>query len=251
MGGLGADRLEQEGFALARRLACALPMPVWTLDLELERHRETSAAELAVLRFVACGSGAATEITGLMGLGTDTRLAEQVLVRLLGALAVEPKGDRFILTDTGHAWLAAGGASRRDRVTFDVRLDPVRDALEWVDSERSVFATAETWTIELPPVNLEHILTRKPEVARLVRDEPLPDEQERAPHEKRPPVELRGFAFVDQRTHWRAVRLDEWRHHESGRSSLVAHLNDAENPRLTSVIDGFVLNDERRRVVRQ
>ncbi|MCC6521427.1 MAG: hypothetical protein IT373_02080 [Polyangiaceae bacterium] len=226
-------------------------MPVWTLDLEVERHREMSAAELCVLRHIEAGVGEPREITRRIGMGEDTRLTEQVLVRLLAALAIEPKGDQFILTETGGAWIAGGGATARERVTFDVRLDPARVAFEWVDSERSVYATQDTWTIELPAVDDDLILTRKPEIARLVQEAPLPDEHERAPHERRPPVELRAFAILERRLHWRAVRVDEWRHEERKDAVLVLHVGDAENPRLTELLANFVTIDERRRIARK
>lgn len=249
MAGLIAERLSGEGYELEQSLEAALPMPVWSLDLEVERHRETSAAELAILRLVEAGAGEPSELTRLMGLRGDGRLTEQVLVRLLGGSAVEPKGDRFVLTETGRAWIAEGGARGRERVTFEVRLDPVRDAFEWVDSERPVFASKETWTVELSSVDDNVILGRKPEIARLVREQGLPDELDEAPHERRPPVDLRSFAVAGRRVHWRAVRVDVWAKPRQTDPRLVAYVGDAENSALSSMLAAFALAGDRRRVV--
>lgn len=249
MAGLIAERLIGEGYEIEQSLDAALPMPVWSLDLEVERHRETSAAELAVLRLVEAGAGEPSELTRRMGLEGDGRLTEQVLVRLLGGLAVEPKGDRFILTGTGRAWIDEGGARGRERLAFEVRHDPVHDAFEWVDSERPVFASDQTWTIELPAVDDTVILGRKPEITRLVRDHGLPDELDEAPHARRPPVDLRSFALAGRRVHWRAVRIDVWTQSRQADARLVAYLGDAENSALSSLLASFALSRDRRRVV--
>lgn len=248
MAGLIADRLSGEGYELEQSLEAALPMPVWNLDLEIERQRETSAAELAILRLIEAGAGEPSELTRLTGLAGDGRLTEQVLVRLLGALAVEPKGDRFVLTDTGLAWIADGGVRGRERVSFEVRLDPVRDAFEWVDSERPIFASPETWTVELPAVDDGLILGRKPEIGRLLRDQGLPDDLDEAPRERRPPIELRSFAVAERRVHWRAARIDVWTQRRQA-THLVAHVGDAENSALTGVLSSYRLLADRRRVV--
>lgn len=249
MGGLIADRLLGEGFSLSRRIEAVLPMPVWMLDLEIERDRETSAAELAVLRIVESGHGEPAEITRLMGMRADTRLTEQVLVRLLASLAVEPKGDRFVLSAAGRAWLSAGAVRGRERVSFEVRLDPVRGAFEWVDSEPSAYSSDHTWTIDLPAVGDETVVGRRPEISRLVRDHGLPDDLERPPHERRPSAELRSFAVAGRRTHWRAVRLDLWVHRERSVPTIVANIDQAENPALTSVLATYRPQEEGRRIV--
>ena len=249
MAGLIAERLSGEGYKLDQSLEAALPMPVWSLDLEIERQHETSAAELAILRLIEAGAGEPSELTRLTGLAGDVRLTEQVLVCLLGVLAVEPKGDRFILTETGRAWITDGGVRGRERVSFEVRLDPVRDAFEWMDAERPVFASRETWTVELPAVDDGLILGRKPEIGRLVRDQGLPDDLDEAPHERRPPVELRSFAVVGRRVHWRAARIDVWKQPRQADPHLVGHVGDAENSALTNKLTSFTLSADRRRVV--
>lgn len=250
MAGMIAEQLEADGYRCDGVLDAALPMPIWKLDLELERHRNTTAAELAVLRLVEAGEGVPGRICALLGLGADGRLVEQVLGRLLGGLAIEPKGDRFIATTVGRSWIADGGRRARERVTFDVRLDPVRDAFEWMDFERPAYATADSWTIELPGADANLIQSRKIDIARLVRDSELPDEADRPRREQRPPVELRSFAIADTGIHWRPVRLDVWRHPDRTASALVAHIADAENPALTAFLEFFVARPENRTLVR-
>ena len=83
---------------------------------------------------------------------------------------------------TGPLWAPAGGATAnaiisatagsargRERVTYEIRLDPALDALEWVDHEPVPFATDSMWTIELPPVDDADLLLRRTQVGELVR----------------------------------------------------------------------------------
>ncbi len=248
MGGLIADARQKEGYELERRLQSALPMAVWGVDLEVERHREVSAAESAVLGIVDAGTSDIPGLAQLLGMGADGRLAEQVLVRLLGAGAIEAKGEIFILTEHGQAWKSVGTALMRERVSLEIRLNPATEALEWVDHERPVFADPDMWTIELDAVGDEELLDRRAELGELIQDGGLPDEEDRAPHEQRPPVELRGFAITSRRRHWRRVRLDHWVHPTRSDSQLIGYIADAENPPLTELLAGHSLVLERLRV---
>jgi len=247
MGGLIANDREKEGYELEHCLDAALPMPVWRVDLEVEREREVSAAESAVLSLVHASVTDVGELACAMGMGSDTRLVERVLVKLLEHGAIDALG--FRVTRLGEAWKAAGSAKGRERVTLEVRLDPVLDMLEWVDHERSVFATANTWTIELPPVDDAELLARKPRVGELVRAQGLPEDHLRAPGERRPPIELRGLAIVSRRVHWREVRLDVWRHPLNGGSQIIGHIGEAEHPPLTKLLTRHELRADRKRLV--
>lgn len=249
MGGLIARDREAEGYELSSELSAALPMEVWRLDLEVERAREVSAAEATVLGLLKSGTSSLDALARAMGMGSDTRLAERVLVKLLAAGAIEARGEGFEVSAIGEAWRAAGSATGRERVTFEVRLDPVVGALEWVDHEACVFGTADTWTVELPATADGAFLERRAEVGELVRREGLPDEEERAPGEKRPPIDLRGLSVVSRRVHWRAIRLDIWRHPVRQDFQIVGHIGDAENPALTKLLAQHRLQEDRRRVV--
>lgn len=248
MGGHLADERDRQGYELEQTVLAALPLPVWRLEMDVERERPVSAAEDTVLDMIHAG---VTDIGGLayaMGMGTDTRLAEQVLVKLLGAGAVDTLGSGFMITQTGESWRAAGSAKGREQVSFEVRLDPVLDALEWVDHEPAMFATPETWTIELPPVGDAELLDRRTQVADLVRAEGLPDDRHRAPGQRRPPVELRGLAVVARRVHWREVRLDIWRHPMARDFQIIGYVADAENPPLTKLLAQHEVNSLRKRI---
>ena len=247
-GGHTANERDKDGYELEASVRAGLPMPVWRVDFEVERERPVSAAEATVLGLIQAGIVDVGEISRALGMGTDTRLAERVLVKLLGAGAIDTLGAGFVVTAIGEAWKAAGSAKGRERVAFELRLDPVRDALEWVDHEPGVYGTADTWTIEMPPVDDAEILGRKAQVADLVRSEGLPDDEERAPGERRPPVELRGFAIVGRRVHWREVRLDVWRHPLNQDFQIIGHVGDAENPPLTRLLGRYELNVARKRV---
>lgn len=248
MGGLIADEREGEGYELALQVQAALPMQVWRLDLEVERERAVSAAEDAVLTLVKAGITDLGELARALGVGTDTRLPERVLVKLLGAGAVDTVGAGFTVTQVGDAWRTAGTARGRERTTQEVRLDPVVNEFEWVDHERAVFANDDTWTIELPTAPDEELLTRKTEIGDLVRAQGLPDDEWRAPRERRPVIELRGLAISSRRIHWREVRLDLWRHPVSGDTQLIGYVGDAENPPLTRLLARHAMNTGRRRV---
>ena len=249
MGGVKADELLKEDYRLDRRIEAALPMPVWAADMEVERQRIVSAAELAILKLVESGVSDAGQLTARMGLGTDVRLAERVLVKLLGAGAIEADGEGFTLTGTGQAWKAEGNSMIRERVTFEVRLDPVRDCLEWVDSERPIFATPDTWTIELPPVGDDALLGRRAELGELVREDGLPDDDEKPTRERRPSVELRSVSIRSSRVHWRAVTLDVYKHAIRGDVRLIGHIGEAENPPLINLLARHELLERRNRVV--
>lgn len=247
-GGHTANELDKDGYEIDVSVLAGLPMPVWRVDLEVERERPVSAAETTVLALIQAGTVSVGEISRALGMGNDTRLAERVLVRLLGAGAIDALGAGFVVTAIGESWKAAGSAKGRERVSFELRLDPVRDALEWVDHEPAVYGTAETWTIDMTPLDDAEILGRKAQVAALVREEGIPDDEERAPGQRRPPVELRGFAIVGRRIHWREVRLDVWRHPLNGDLQIIGHVGDAENPPLTRLLARYELNAARKRV---
>lgn len=248
MGGLIANEREKEGYELEQQLSAGLPMPVWRLDLEVERARPVTAAEATVLALVRSGLGDLGELAHAMGMGTDLRLPERVLVKLLGAGAVDTAGAGFVLTELGEQWRAVGTARGRERVSVEVRLDPVLDTLDWADQERPVFANHETWTIELSPVDDEHLLGRKVELGDLVRKAGLPDDDLRAPPERRPTVELRGLSIASRRTHWREVRVDLWRHPLHGDPQLIGYVGDAENPALTKLLARHEIRADQRRL---
>lgn len=249
MGALTSDDLRKEGYELARQVEAALPMSVWAVDLEIERPRLVSAAELAILKLAESGVSEVAGLTTLLGMGTDARLAERVLVKMLGAGAIEPDGvGGFALTPTGQAWKAEGSALGRERVSYEIRLDPIRDALEWVDQERPVFSTGETWTIALPGVNDDVPLRRRAEIAELLHVDGLPDDEEKAPRERRGAVELRGIATTSRRVHWREVGIDVFVHPIWRDVRLVGHIGGAENPSLTQLLAHHSLHEHRKRV---
>ena len=240
--------LEKDGFTVERHLQAALPVPVWTVDLEVERPRAVTAAEQAVLRLLTTGVTTVPALTQALGLGTDHRLVERTLVALLGAGTVEPLHDGFVCTELGEAWAAAGRARVCERVTVEIRLDTVHDTFHWMDDERPVYATDETWTIELPPVDDDVVLRRRTELGDLLQREGLPNDDDRAPGERRGDVELRAVAVVSSRRHWRAVRIDHLTHPERREQPLVGYAAEAENPPLTSLLAGFRLRGRGRRV---
>jgi hypothetical protein len=248
MAGLIADEREKEGYELALQVQAALPMQVWRLDLEVERERPVTAAEDTVLTLVQAGITDVAELARAMGMGTDTRLPEQVLVKLLGAGAVDTLGSGFLVTAVGQAWRAAGSARGRERVAQEVRLDPVLDEFEWVDHERGVFGGDGTWTIELPDSPDEELLGRKTQIGDLVHARGLPDDELKAPGERRPTIELRGMAILSRRIHWREVRLDVWKHPLNGDMQIVGYIGDAENPPLTKLLSRHAMKESRRRV---
>jgi hypothetical protein len=251
MGGALADSLKKEGYELERSIEAALPVPVWSVDFEIERLRAVSAAELAVLRLIEAGVSGVHRLTELVGMGKDNRLVENVLVKLLGAGAIERAGDSFALTSVGLGWKTDGNALLRERVTAEVRLDPALDVLEWVDHEPPTFATEQTWTIELPSVDEDVLRARKPELGGLVREEGLPDEEHKAEQERRPAMDLIAFTVLSNRLHWRTVRVDVWRHPQTGNAQIIGHIGDAENPPLTKLLARHELNPARRRMVRR
>lgn len=82
MGGLIAGEREKEGYELELRLQAAMPMQVWRVDLEVERERPVSAAESTVLALIQAGVTDVGVLARAMGMGSDTRLPERVLVKL-------------------------------------------------------------------------------------------------------------------------------------------------------------------------
>ena len=242
------DGLQREGYDVKAELRAALPMTVWAVDLEVERLRAVSAAELAVLKLLEAGTGQVPELTQAVGMGSDERLVERVLVKLLSHGAVETQGELFVMTSTGAAWRAEGNALARERVTVEIRHDPARDHLEWMDQERPVFATSETWTIDLPEVTDAALLARRAEIGKLVRDEGLPDDEDRSPVERRGQVDLRSVAIVSRRLHWRPVRIDVMGHALHRDPRLIGYISDAENPPLTRLVGGHVLVDDHQRL---
>jgi len=245
------EELEKEGFEPTDALQAALPMRVWTLDLEVERMRSVTAAERTVLLLLQAGITEVGSITRAMGMGTDERLAERVLVQLLGAGAIETQGSGFTWTPIGGDWIREGSAATRERVTAEIRLDPVLDTFDWMDSERAVFANKDTWTLELPEVSDDILMRRRPEVGDLLRAQGLPDDEDRAPRERRGPVELRGLTIVSRRVHWRPIRLDPMTHALRGMTRLIGYLGDAENPPLSQLLAGLELRPDRMRVVKR
>lgn len=250
MVGHHAQVCEHEGFEPDGSFEAALPMQVWAVDLEVERQRAISAAELAVLRLIECGVGDLDALTAGLGLGKDVRLVESVLVKLLGGGAIEPKGDVFTLTEIGAQWKDQGRMSQRERVTFDLRLDPTRAAFEWVGDERPAHSQVATWTIELPSPGDEEVHRRKHEVGKLVREDGLPDDEDKAPADRRQSVDLLSIALLSRRIHWRAVRVDRWRHRERGEVKLIGHIGEAEHPQLTEILAGFEVVERHRRIRR-
>jgi len=249
VGGLIAAEREREGYRLEQSLEAALPLHVWRVDLEVERDRVVSAAEATVLGLIESGVEDLAEMARVMGMRSDTRLPERVLVRLLAAGAIDTLDTGFMLTEVGRAWKAAGSARERERVTCEVRLDPVHDTLEWMDHEPSIFASRQTWTIELPSVEDEVLLARRSDVSDLIRRERLPDEEERAPTEQRPDIDLRGLSIAGRRIHWRKVRLDVWTHPLNRAVQIIGHIGEAEHPPLTKLLARHQLKPERQRVV--
>jgi len=249
MGGIKAKELSREGYQLAEQISAALPMAVWALDLEIETQRPVSAAELTILRLLDTGVRDVATLTRMIGLGSDGRLVERVLVNLLASGAIDTAGEGFATTDVGRTWSAEGSAPTRERVTQEVRLDPARGAFEWADAERPVYGGENTWTIDLPSVGDAALLLRKDELGELVRTEGLPHDDERAPGERRPAIDLRAVAIVSRRVHWRAVRLDVHRHEVRGDVRIIGHIGDAENPPLTKLLANLKLNTARRRVI--
>lgn len=247
-GGLIAGERQKEGYLREHQFEAALPMPVWRVDLEIESEKLVSAAELTVLGAIGAGISDIEALTRALGMGKDVRLAERVLVKLLSAGAVDTFGDGFCVTTTGELWKAAGSALGRERVTYEVRVDPVLGQLEWVDGERAVFSTDETWTIELPPVGDAALLARKVDLGELVRRDGLPDEGEKSPAERRGKIDLRGVTVVGRRIHWRAVRLDVWRHPIRLDYQIIGYIGDAENPPLTTLLAKYAVQVERKRV---
>ena len=136
-------------------------------------------------------------------------------------------------------------------MTYEVRLDPVLDALDWVDHEPSAFATEDTWTIELPPVDDGELFSRRTHLGDLVRNGGLPDDECRAPGERRPPVELRGLSIASRRIHWREVRLDVWRHPLTRDFQIIGYVGDAEHPGLTKLLSRHEVRAKRRRIVQR
>lgn len=251
MGGLIAGEKKNEGYELERQLQASLPMQVWRVDLDVETERPVSAAESTIITFIQAGVTDIGELARAMGMGADTRLPERVLVKLLGSGAVDTLGAGFMVTAIGETWKTAGSARGRERVTYELRLDPALDALEWVDHEPVPFATDSMWTIELPPVDDADLLLRRTQVGDLVRAQGLPDDEYRAPGERRPPVELRGLAIVTRRIHWREVRLDVWRHPLNQDSHIIGYIGDAEHPALTKLLARHEIREPRRRIVRR
>lgn len=244
-----ADDFVREGYEPGPYLEAGLPMQVWALDLEIERQRAITAAERTILALIAGGACDIESSARRMGLGGDGRLSERVLVKLLRGGAIDPDGPGFLLTTTGRSWLDAGQALARERVTFEVRLDPIRETFEWVDHERPLFATEETWTIELPRTDPEAVLRRKDDIGKLIATDGLPDDDEKTARERRPAVDLRGVSIASTRVHWRAIGLAVYRHPMRGDVRLVAHVNDAEYPPLTQHLARHGLDEKRRRIV--
>jgi hypothetical protein len=153
------------------------------------------------------------------------------------------------MTAAGKAWLNLGAISQRERVRFDVRFDPALGRFEWPGNERQAFADKEAWTIDLPTVEDRELLARKPELGALVRNEGLPDDEDRAPADRRKQVDLLALAIVSRRTHWRSVRIDLWQKTGTSLQQLIASVNGAEHERLTLLMAGYRLDEVRRRVV--
>jgi hypothetical protein len=83
----------------------------------------------------------------------------------------------------------------------------------------------------------------------LVRTVGLPDDDLRAPVDRRPVVKLRGMSISSRRTHWREVRVDRWRHPVHGDAQLIGYVGDAESPPLTKALTRHEMRAERRRLV--
>jgi hypothetical protein len=147
----------------------------------------------------------------------------------------------------GRRWIAEGTARVWEHVTFEVQHDPVRDTLEWWVRESSV-GEREVWTLDLPRVGDERVIDHLSELNRLVRDEGLPDDDERGKGNARPKVELRHAAIISRRLHWREVRVAFWEHALSGEVRMVGSIGGAEHPALTALLTGLVADHRRRHV---
>lgn len=235
MGGIKGDELVRSGFDCDGEVVVGLPMVVWTLDLEVERQRDVSAAELAVLSFVDVDVGGRVEIARYLGMGTDTRLVEQVLVKALREGAIEVCDGGFRVTDVGRRWIAEGTTRVWEHVTFEVQHDPLRDMLEWWVKEWPVEGK-HVRTLDLPRVENDRLLGHLSELGRLVRDEGLPDEDDRGPANQRPKVELRHAAIVSRRVHWREVRVAIWRRPLTDEVRMIGSIQGAEYPPLTELL---------------
>ncbi len=247
MAGQIAEAHHRAGLRFGRELDAALPIPVWVVDLEVEGERSVSAAERAVLRLVAADGGDLDVLTTRLGLGTDTRLAEDVLVKALAEGAVERDGDGFAITAVGHAWIRRGSSRQRERLTFDLSLDPAIREFDWMGHERPARSDG-AWPIELPQARDEELTARVHEVGRIVREKGLPDDQDNAPRDRRVSPELVALAIRERRIHWRAVRVDTWQDEDGKQTELVGHVSDAEHAGLTRLLAGFRIDEKRRRL---
>jgi len=249
MGGIQGDELLNGGYTRAMRLVAVLPMTVWELDLEVARKRHVSAAELVALRLADGGIDGVAALAQAMGMAGDVRLAERTLVRLLGVGALAPEDARLAVTATGRRWIAEGLAMVRERVAFEVRHDPLLDTFDWVDDERRVIADDQVYTLDLPLLEDQALLTRKPAIAELVRARGLPDDVERSRQQARGDVELLALTIRGRRCHWREVQVDVWRHPERADERHVGYLSGAESPQLTGLLVKLTRDGRRKRFV--
>ena len=243
--------LERRGFEYVERYEAALPVAEWSLDLEVERERDLSAAESTVLALVQDGTDDIGGLTLLLGLGEDVRLAERILVDLLRSSAIEPAGEGFGITDLGERWLAHRTARVRQRFTVAVRLDPLTDKFDWIDHETPAHGNDDVWTIELPAVDDDHLLYRKAEIGELVRTEGIPFKDGSQADDHLRGIELFGVTVLERRRHWRRVEFEVWRHPARVEERLVGYIGEAENPRFSSVLAQLRLVRERMRLVAQ
>lgn len=249
MAGIKGNDLKRSGFEHQETIRAALPMTVWSLDLEVEVQRVVSAAELAVLKLVHEKVFATRELAATLGLGDDTRLPEDTLVRLLAQGAVERSDDALVLTDVGRRWLSEGTMRRREWVTFEVKHDPTQDTIDWYKGERYTSGDKDMWTIDLDRVEDAWLKERRHLLAKLVRDEGLPDREERGPANERPPVELFHAEIRGRRVHYQEVNVASWTRAVTGETRLVGHMGGAEHDRLTALLARMELARDRKRIV--
>lgn len=249
MAGIKGNDLKRSGFEQQEILRSALPMVVWSLDLEVEIQRVVSAAELAVLKLVAEKISGVLELSLTLGLGDDTRLAEDTLVRLLAQGALERDESVLRVTELGRRWIAEGQSRQREWVTCEVKHDPTQDSIDWYKGERSMSGGREVWTIDLPYIEDGRLTGRIHELARLVREEGLPDREERGPAQERPPVELVHASIQGRRVHHQEVEVQRWVRSVSGETQLIGHIGGAEHPGLTALLSKMELVRERKRLV--
>jgi hypothetical protein len=245
--GLAAE-LTSQGFENKAVRAAALPVPVWKLELEVERERPLRDSQRAMLKLMSSRGATVETLAASLGISAHERLMVNHLVALLRSGWVERGEDGFVTTQSGHKAMISGNGLQVDRPIFEVLLDPITRRYHWMDSERPARQGAHVWTVELADPGARPSAGAEALIGKLVAAG-LPDAARPTRSQQQPRTVLLSLRVLERRTHWRPFEVQVWEHATEERIRLLAMRGGCESPGLTGMLASMKLDERQRRIV--